>query len=291
MASKYWIKLYHDILDDSKMGRMPDRLWRRAIELFLIAGECDGDGSLPTVGDMAYRLRLTDDELIDDINHLIKDKIISQREDGSYYVTNFDERQGPMSKAEYMRRSREQSRKDEYYALQYGNHKRKYEPKSKTVTDPVTNPLPNSYQSVTFGNADKIRLDKIRLDEIRDKSGVTSGNKGGKAETNQEELEQQYIEWFTEIAQVNLPFNPSTYVKWLQQVGEWIDLGITREDIERAVEICDEKELTIVRPASITNVMKSELAYQKRGGNSKQSDDRNVMSFTDPYGNVVEVEL
>jgi len=29
MGSPYWIKLYHEILNDPKMGRLPDRLWRR----------------------------------------------------------------------------------------------------------------------------------------------------------------------------------------------------------------------------------------------------------------------
>lgn len=47
MASKYWIKLYHEILDDHKMGRLPDRLWRRVIELILLAGEQDDEGLHP----------------------------------------------------------------------------------------------------------------------------------------------------------------------------------------------------------------------------------------------------
>jgi hypothetical protein len=29
-----WIKLYLEILDDPKMGKLPDWCWRRAIELF-----------------------------------------------------------------------------------------------------------------------------------------------------------------------------------------------------------------------------------------------------------------
>lgn len=53
MAAKYWIKLYHEILHDPKMGRLPDNLWRRCIELFLLAGELgaevdeDDKGHLP----------------------------------------------------------------------------------------------------------------------------------------------------------------------------------------------------------------------------------------------------
>lgn len=30
--ANYWIKLYHEILDDPLMATMPDRLWRRTIE-------------------------------------------------------------------------------------------------------------------------------------------------------------------------------------------------------------------------------------------------------------------
>jgi len=39
MTGNYWIKLYIEILHDAKMGAMSDRLWRRTIEMFLLAGE------------------------------------------------------------------------------------------------------------------------------------------------------------------------------------------------------------------------------------------------------------
>ena len=48
MPSKYWIKLYHEVLDDPKMARLPDRLYRRCIEVFLLAGK-SGDVVLMAV--------------------------------------------------------------------------------------------------------------------------------------------------------------------------------------------------------------------------------------------------
>lgn len=140
MASKYWIKVYHEILDDPKMGRMPDRLWRRTIELFLIAGEQDNEGHLPKLGDMAYRLRLSDDELAEDLDELQKMNII-HNDDGVWIVTKFAERQSPDSDAERMRRYRERQRKENYYS-------------DDTVTNPVT-------------KRSQIRIDKNRLDESR----------------------------------------------------------------------------------------------------------------------------
>jgi hypothetical protein len=49
VAARFWIKLYLEILDDPKMGRLPDHLWRRAVELFLLAGRAGNDGALPAL--------------------------------------------------------------------------------------------------------------------------------------------------------------------------------------------------------------------------------------------------
>ncbi len=36
MKIRIWVKLYIEALDDAKMGRLPDHIWRRAVELFLL---------------------------------------------------------------------------------------------------------------------------------------------------------------------------------------------------------------------------------------------------------------
>ena len=129
MASKYWIKLYHEILDDPKMGKMPDRLWRRTIEMFLLAGDYDHDGELPPIEDVAWRLRIDNETLQQDIETLQSIGIISAN--GSIHlVTNFSERQSAMSGAERISRFRESKRKEEYY----GN-----EDETDDVTENVTN--------------------------------------------------------------------------------------------------------------------------------------------------------
>jgi hypothetical protein len=150
MSAKYWIKLYHEILYDPKMARMNNDLWRRTIELFLLAGEIDGDGSLPSLDDMAWKLRLNSEQLETELAELQKVGIISVIS-GKYVVTKFAERQTFMPKAEYMRRKRGEVQKQEYY-------------------QPPTNPLPESYQSVTNGNADTdtdTDTDKTRKEKKR----------------------------------------------------------------------------------------------------------------------------
>ena len=133
MASKYWIKLYHEILDDPKMGRLPDRLWRRVIEMFLLAGETDQEGQLPTIEDMAWRLRIPEDELRADLERIEQAGIVSIEGD-RYIVTRFAERQAPVSDAERMRRYRERKQQTQYYGDDAVT-----DDDTDTVTDTVTN--------------------------------------------------------------------------------------------------------------------------------------------------------
>jgi hypothetical protein len=222
MASKYWIKLYHEILDDPKMGRMPDRLWRRTIELFLLAGELDEEGLLPEVRDMAWRLRLDDDSLSDDLSLLETYKIV-HRENNRYVVTKFADRQSAMSSAERTRRYRETEKHNEYETVHYGNGNEQCD---ETVTNRYTD----------------IDIDKdIDIDTDRDKSLITA---------------------FCEITGILLPSNSSTYAKWLTEAHDWVRMGVTREKIQAAFDTAQEKGYTVARPHSLTNFLRGEISKQ-----------------------------
>ena len=70
MAAKYWLKLYHEMLDDPKVARLPDSSYRRFIECLLLAGELDEDGYLPPIPDMGWRLRIAETTLSQDMSRL-----------------------------------------------------------------------------------------------------------------------------------------------------------------------------------------------------------------------------
>ena len=106
MAAKYWLKLYHEMLDDPKMILLSDRLYRRTIELFLLAGKLDSDGIMPNIKHMAVYLRLGHEELETDLVELAETGIMSQV-DGVWIVTKFAERQTAVSDAERMKRYRD----------------------------------------------------------------------------------------------------------------------------------------------------------------------------------------
>ena len=88
MSKKYWGKLYTKILDDPKMTGLSDRLFRRTIELFLLAGKLDQAGALPDTQEIAWRLRTDSRTMQTDLEQVAQVGIIEATETG-WLVTNF----------------------------------------------------------------------------------------------------------------------------------------------------------------------------------------------------------
>lgn len=158
MATTYWIKLYHEILRDPKMARLPDRVWRRAIELFLLAGQIEQDGILPEVADIAWQLRIDENVLAEDLILLEEHGIITATDDG-IFVTHFATRQGATSNAARVARYRAKKRQDQYT----GN---------EVVTKRDTNRDDNSNEDATKRDTEKSREEERRVDVDADRDNA-----------------------------------------------------------------------------------------------------------------------
>lgn len=109
----YWIKLYHDILDDPKMAVLPDNLWRRIIELFLFAGKLYKDGNLPDTKQIAWCLRRNENDLETELQQIVTTGIIVKSETG-WFIPKFKLRQDPMTGAERTKKFRETKQHQQY---------------------------------------------------------------------------------------------------------------------------------------------------------------------------------
>jgi hypothetical protein len=114
MANYYWIKLFIEILDDPKMGRLTEHQWNCAIKLFLLAGDMNQNGILPSVTDMAWRMRCPIEDLETDLADLAAVNITRFTNTG-WIVTNFAKRQERISDADRMKQYRERKHKSLYY--------------------------------------------------------------------------------------------------------------------------------------------------------------------------------
>ena len=103
---RIWIKLYISMIDDLSMATLPDWLWRRAIELFLLAGEFGDDGWLPPVNAIAWRLRIPVQKVTEALEALAKVGVVIEVKPGYWYVVEFNQLQAPMNSTERVRAHR-----------------------------------------------------------------------------------------------------------------------------------------------------------------------------------------
>jgi hypothetical protein len=123
----YWAKLYIEILDDPKMMRLPDRLFRRVCELILYAKSIRSSGLITDMDEVAWKLHLSVDELQKDLENIEastktngKPGIVQLTEEG-WFITNFEKRQAASPVNERVQRYREKQHKDQYYVTPPGN--------------------------------------------------------------------------------------------------------------------------------------------------------------------------
>lgn len=95
------------------MMQMPEILFGRCIKFFLMAGDYGHDGALPPLPDIAWRLRINEEELESDLIELQKLGITSQDE-GGWRITKWEDRQAPANSTERTHRWRERKRRAAY---------------------------------------------------------------------------------------------------------------------------------------------------------------------------------
>lgn len=251
MASKYWIKLYHEILDDPKMGRLDDALFRRAVECFLAAGDLGEDGDLPTTADLAWRLRADESELESQLAALAAVDILQKEADGTWSVTNFHKRQKSVSTRERVRRFREKERK---------NPEKDEESRNENVT--------KRYTDIDI-EADK--EEKRREMEKASASGSSQGDDLSK----------------TFIAETGIPLHTGGEKKWEEALRRMRSAGVHTEDMREALHACYQKGLTIASLGSAVNPAIIEMSQRKaRAGLGGHPADDYRRFLKGPYGDV-----
>ena len=121
MNNYHWIKFWIETLDDAKIGRLSDNLWRRFFECCLLAGELGMNGRLPEMENISWRLRVDEQTLISDFEQLSRYGLLDYNGinplDAYWFVVNFEKRQSKLSGAARVAAFREREKKREYYEV------------------------------------------------------------------------------------------------------------------------------------------------------------------------------
>ena len=179
-TNNYWMKLWFDILRDPKMGMLPDRLWRRVIELFLLAGQQGEEGLLPNTSEIAWQLNKPEKAIITDLENIRKTGIVDINVDGVWYVTNFKKRNAPVDSAKRIKDFRQRERYEKgnvdvteakrecnaavtnRYQEEQKNRRTEEQILTTTTGDEIFAKIVTTYQDVC-GVVNSITADKLKL--------------------------------------------------------------------------------------------------------------------------------
>lgn len=112
----HWIKLYVEMLDDPKVGLLPDAVKWRWVSSLLLAGELNEDGYLPDINDAAWRLHTNVETLQGEMRTLAGRGLVELREhpDGGerWFIPAFVKRQEAATSTERSRNLRHRRRQN-----------------------------------------------------------------------------------------------------------------------------------------------------------------------------------
>lgn len=242
MANNFWLKLYHEMLDDDKVMMLRPALRWRFVEALLVAGERGEDGLLPEPRKYAWRVRDSFEVVETELNELAEVGLLS-REGGQWRVTKFAERQKGIKAKDRMAHMRQRRRKQEYYA---GD------------THDETDLLQDSYGPVTTRNTEQNR-------EEQNDVGARDA-----PDTKTDRLHRHFVR----VTGIEPP--PESQRKaW----GRWVVdlntlLGLVGDDVERACALVDRvkaymdaaepEPLTYTRPGSMINIARRLITQPER---------------------------
>ena len=272
-----WMKLYHEMLNDPKMGTMTDHLYRRTIELFLLAGQEDRDGLLPPLTQIAWALRTTVNDATLCLQELSELGIITKNPDGSYVVTNFAKRQDTnLSDAERAQKWREKQKASR--ELSDARHAGPVTDATQTVTQTVTNlcdapsrsPRDENVQTVTV-DKDKDKEEDKEEDKELIKLHCADAQKSEKAGPEDLSFWQRTfgpragMAHAFHIASGITPVK-SEYGRWQNDLKDLTEAGITIPLLQAAVAQMRAENLRIKAPGSVLAIARDIAAGKGKTG-------------------------
>lgn len=87
-----WFRFYSGALDDPKVQRLPPELFKGWVNLLCLANEGSPRGTLPSIEDIAFRLRISEEEAVALITALRSRGLIDEAA-GTFHPHNWDGRQ------------------------------------------------------------------------------------------------------------------------------------------------------------------------------------------------------
>lgn len=268
MKSYYWIKVRHSLLQEREVATLSDHLWRRNMELNLLAGAYHKDGLLPPLEEMAWELRTSEEDLLEDLEALEERGLTEETEEG-WFLPGWSDRQSPTSNADRQRRYRQRQKKK----------KKQKKEKKETTEEEIRD---NRY-------IDNIPLRNAFNDTITGRNGSHNGTvtkRNGEEETEVPDLSEELgktgevMSYFLgKVSGSRLPSKdapPSVWDQWIPASNTLLDycgdnVSETLTLIDQTIDYMDEEGLAYSTPGSLVNTAR--MVQRRRNKTGDKPED------------------
>ena len=273
------------MLNDPKMGTMTDHLYRRTIEIFLLAGQEGRNGLLPPLTQIAWALRTTVNDATLCLQEMAELGIVTKLPDGNMIVTNFAERQDTkLSDAERQQRRRDKAKTSR--ASLNSRHADDVTPVTQTVTQTVT----QQSRTLSDGETEIVTLDKDKdkdKEEDKEEELINAATAAAREKAGRQKLTPDKSEFWlqafgpeSERAQAFsrasgiIPLS-GEFGRWQKDLRQFSEAGISIQQMIRAVEkVRKDGKYPIKAPGTVlTEARNLEAAKQQQAKRSGGFDD------------------
>lgn len=111
-----WFRFYSDALDNPKVQRLPGELFKAWVNILCLANRSKARGVLPPLEDVAFALRLSEEQAAEVIAELVRRGLLDERDDGTGphdWLELQPEYETPRAAAERKRRQRDRDKKSQ----------------------------------------------------------------------------------------------------------------------------------------------------------------------------------
>jgi hypothetical protein len=116
VVKNYWYKFNHSWIDDPKIARLSDNLWRRYFECFALAKRLNSDGFLPDESDISFSLRIDANTLRNELQQLAALNLVEWRGynpfENRWFILEFEKSQQPSNNALRQQAYRERKKEE-----------------------------------------------------------------------------------------------------------------------------------------------------------------------------------
>jgi len=275
-----WIKLHIEILEDPKMGRLPDRLFRRAIELFLMAGKNDNNGGvLPPVEDIAWLLRVGESDLLDDLQKLQEVNIVHETEPGVWVVTHFAERQDADTTAERVAKHRNSVAK--HHKTSNDNETKRYGSCNDDVTKRYN--ASNEIETKRYVEVEEDKEKEVEK-EVDAEAEAESGGGQNPDESYFSPTMQPLIQAFSAATGIHAPVGGGGQTRrWHDAMLELMRMRASPDEIAATCREMLAQGLKIAGPWSIINGLNVYRSRQRAPAGSKNGKKQDVKDVIREY--------